>query len=59
MDLALVHKLNLRTELLSQPIEASALDGSPLCRVTLKIQKVLVKIDDHESNMSFHVFSTP
>lgn len=59
MDWALVHKLNLRTELLSQPIEASALNGSPLFRVTLKTQKVLVKIDDHESNMSFHVFSTP
>lgn len=30
MDWALAVKLNLKTELLSQPIEASALDGSLL-----------------------------
>lgn len=59
MDWALALKLNLKTELLSQPIEASALDGSLLFCVTHKTEKVLVMIGDHETTTSFHVFSAP
>lgn len=59
MDWGLAHKLSLKTERLPQPIEASALYGSPLFRITHKTEKILVRINDHETNMSFHVFSAP
>lgn len=58
MDWGLARMLNRRTERLSQPIQASALDGSPLFRIMHKTEKILAKID-HENNMSFHVFSAP
>lgn len=57
MDWGLAHKLSLKTQ--PQPIEASSLNGRPLFRITHKTEKIPVRINDHETNMSFHVFSTP
>lgn len=59
MDWGLAHKLSLKTERLPQPIEAGSVNGSPFFRITHKTEKILVSINDRETNMSFHVFSAP
>lgn len=52
MDWNLASKLNLKTEPLSCPIEASALDGSSLFRIT----HVSVQIGNHNEIMCFHLY---
>ena len=56
MDWSLAHKLGVKTELLPQPLEASALDGSFIFKVTHVTDLVEVSIEDHHELMSFHLF---
>ena len=58
MDWDFVSKLNLKTEQLSQPIEASALDGSVIFRVTHKTEPLTVIIGDHQELMCFYLYSS-
>jgi len=58
MDSGLAHELRLKTELLSSPLKASALDGKLLFHVTHKTESVTIMIDDHCELMSFHLFNS-
>lgn len=58
MDWDFAKKLNLKTDLLARPIEASALDGSLIFRVTHKTEPLTVIIDDHHELMCFHLYSS-
>ena len=59
MDWDFAKKLNLKTEQLARPIEASALDGSLIFRVTHKTEPLTVIIDNHHELMCFHLYSSP
>lgn len=58
MDWGLAKKLNIKTDLLSQPLEASALDGKLLFRVTHKTELIELCIGNHYELMSFHLFNS-
>uniref|UniRef100_A0A8P4GD59 Retrotransposon gag domain-containing protein n=1 Tax=Dicentrarchus labrax TaxID=13489 RepID=A0A8P4GD59_DICLA len=55
MDWDFAQKLNVKTEPLSLPLEASALDGSFIFKVTHVTEPVEVTIEDHHELMSFHL----
>ncbi len=59
MDWGMAKKLNVKAEQLSQPIEARAIDGSALFKVTHVTESVTVIIDKHQELMHFHLYSSP
>lgn len=56
MDWGFAQRIGIKTELLSQPLEASALDGTLIFRVTHKTEPLQVCIKDHHEQMSFRLF---
>ena len=60
MDFVLVSSLGLKTHRLQTPIEAFALDGRLICKVTHHTQSLLLSFpDSHTERISFHVFKAP
>lgn len=60
IDFELAKKLNLETFPLPRPMEASALDGRLLCRVTHHTQPLQLSFQDgHTELLVFHVFRSP
>ena len=59
MNWGLAKKMKLKVELLPQPIEASALDGSPLFRVTHKTEPIRMTVGSHFETLSFHLYHAP
>lgn len=55
MDWGFAKRLNLETEQLAWPLEASALDGSRLFKVTHKTEPWNVIIGDHQEHLCFHL----
>ncbi|KAK7926171.1 hypothetical protein WMY93_008481 [Mugilogobius chulae] len=60
MDWSLAKKLQLTVSPLPKPLEANALDGRLLCRVTHRTQPVeIVMSRGHSEHVSFHLYSSP
>lgn len=60
IDSTLAKRLNLRLFRLQCPLEACALDGRPICRVTHRTQSLTLRFpDQHTERISFHVYHSP
>ena len=60
MDWRLAKKLNLKWIPLSKPLEAHALDGRLLCKITHRTDPIQMTIPkEHTESLSFHLFNSP
>ena len=59
MDWGLANKMNIKTKPLPQPLEASALDGRLLFKVSHQTEPLEIRCNDnHHETMSFHLFNS-
>ena len=56
MDWDFAKKLHVKSLLLSRPLEARALDGSPIFKVTHKTEPLEVSVGDHQELLCFHLY---
>ena len=60
MDWRLAKRLNLRLIPLPKPLEAHALDGRLLCKITHRTDLIQMTISkEHTESLSFHLFNSP
>ena len=59
MDWEMAKRLGLKTEVLSQPIKASALNGTALFTITDVTESVTLTLDNHSELMNFYLFHSP
>ncbi|KAM3618391.1 uncharacterized protein V6R79_019897 [Siganus canaliculatus] len=59
IDWDLVRQYQIKTEPLSKPIKARALNGCELFTITHATEPLELQIDDHKEHIIFHVFESP
>uniref|UniRef100_A0A3B4U1I2 ribonuclease H n=1 Tax=Seriola dumerili TaxID=41447 RepID=A0A3B4U1I2_SERDU len=59
MDWGIAKRLGLKTKTLSQPIQASALNGTALFFITHITEPATLTVDNHSERMNFYLFHSP